>query len=112
MLLKNIIKVVSLGVQYKMALTQIENGMITDSILTASKLNTTGTASATTVLKGDFSWATGASTTGKWSIVDSAPGSPVAGDMWYTGGVVYIAIATANAVGMWQWAPSLRQYFC
>ena len=90
-----------------MALTEIEDGMITDGILTTSKLNTTGTASATTVLKGDFSWATGASTTGKWSIVDSAPGSPVAGDMWYAGGVIYIAIATANTTGVWSTANSL-----
>ena len=107
MLLKNIIKVVSLGVQYKMALTQIENGMITDSILTASKLNTTGTASATTVLKGDFSWGTGASASGKWSIVDSAPGSPVAGDMWYTGGVIYIAADNVNTTGVWSTSNSL-----
>ena len=77
-----------------MALTQIENGMITDSILTVDKLNTTGTASSTTVLKGDFSWGTGAAATGKWNVTDSAPGSPVAGDIWYTGGKIYIAVGT------------------
>ena len=53
-----------------MALTQIENGMITDGILTTGKLNTTGTASSTTVLKGDFSWGTGATTSGKWNVTD------------------------------------------
>ena len=65
-----------------MALTLIEDGMLTDSILTASKLNTTGTASSTTVLKGDFSWGTGASASGKWNVAASAPGTPVAGDIW------------------------------
>ena len=92
-----------------MALTQIEDGVITDSILTASKLITTGTASSTTVLKGDFSWGAGASTSGKWNTADSAPGTPVAGDIWYTGGTIYIAIATADAVGQWASAPSMTQ---
>ena len=85
-----------------MALTEIEDGMIIDGILTASKLNTTGTASSTTVLKGDFSWGSGAAASGKWNIADSAPGSPVAGDMWYASGVVYVALATADATfGAW-----------
>jgi len=84
-----------------MALTEIENGMLTDGILTASKLNTTGTASSTTVLKGDFSWGAGASSSGKWNTADSAPGTPVAGDVWYTGGIIYIAVDTANTTGAW-----------
>ena len=77
-----------------MALTQIENGMITDSTIAIGKLNTTGTASSSVALKGDFSWGAAASTSGKWSCVASAPGSPTAGDIWYTGGKIYIAVGT------------------
>ena len=91
-----------------MALTLIEDGMLTDSILTASKLNTTGTASSTTVLKGDFSWGAAASTSGKWNAADSAPGTPVAGDVWYTGGIIYIAVATADAAAAWSIGGSLN----
>ena len=94
-----------------MALTLIEDGMLTDSILTASKLNTTGTASSTTVLKGDFSWGTGASTSGKWNVAASAPGTPVAGDIWYTGGIVYIAVSTANTSGAWSTTSNLTTGF-
>lgn len=90
-----------------MALTQIENGMITDGILTTGKLNTTGTASSTTVLKGDFSWGTGATTSGKWNVADSAPGTPVAGDIWYAGGIVYITVDSSNTTGAWSSTGSL-----
>ena len=91
-----------------MALTEIENGMLTDGILTASKLNTTGTASSTTVLKGDFSWGAGASSSGKWNTADSAPGTPVAGDVWYTGGIIYIAVDTDNTTGAWSTGGNLN----
>ena len=77
-----------------MALTKVSNDLITDSTIAIGKLNTSGTASSSVSLKGDFSWGAAASTSGKWNCAASAPGSPTAGDIWYTGGKIYIAVGT------------------
>ena len=66
-------------------LTKIPTSSITDSSVGITNLVTSGTASASTFLKGDLSWGA-VSVGGKMNIADSDPAVDTAGDIWYTGG--------------------------
>ena len=62
-------------------LTKIPTSSITDSTITLANLGTSGSASASTFLKGDLSWAT-VSVSGKMNVADSDPVTPnIAGDI-------------------------------
>ena len=66
-------------------LTKIPTSSITDSSVGITSLVTSGSASASTYLHGDLSWAT-VSVSGKINTAGSDPVTNTAGDIWYTGG--------------------------
>jgi hypothetical protein len=81
-------------------LTKIPTSSITDSTIGLTNLVTTGTASSSTFLKGDLSWAAVA-VEGKINTVGSDPDPGVAGDIWYTGGKFKFAVEHSGITGVW-----------
>jgi len=66
-------------------LTKIPTSSIADSSIGITNIATSGSASASTFLHGDLSWAA-VTIGGKMNVAGSDPGSNTAGDIWYTGG--------------------------
>ena len=66
-------------------LTKIPTSSITDSSIGITSMATSGSASSSTYLHGDLSWAS-VTINGKINTAGSDPVSNTAGDIWYTGG--------------------------
>ena len=81
-------------------LTKIPTSSITDSSVGITNLVTSGTASSSTFLKGDLSWAS-VSVGGKINVVASDPATTVAGDIWYADGRFKFAIDANEVGGAW-----------
>ena len=85
-------------------ITKVGADVIKDGTITLSKFATTGTASASTVLYGDFSWASGAPS-GKRDIT-ATNATPTAGDMWFEASQLQFAIDSNAAIGAFVTAAS------
>ena len=80
-------------------ITKVGADVIKDGTITTSKFATTGTASASTVLFGNMTWASG-SASGKRDIT-ATNATPTAGDMWFEASELRFAIDSNAAVGSW-----------
>lgn len=85
-------------------LTKIPTSSITDSSVGITSMATSGSASASTYLHGDLSWAS-VSVSGKINTAGSDPGSNTAGDIWYTGGKFKFT-TNLTLLGVWSSANS------
>ena len=81
-------------------LTKIPTSSITDSSVGISSMATSGSASASTFLKGDFSWGT-VSSSGKLNVVASNPSTNTAGDIWYADGRFKMTSDLTSLFGVW-----------
>ena len=78
-------------------ITKVGADVIKDGTITTSKFAASGTASASTILYGDFSWASG-SPSGKRDIT-ATNATPTAGDMWFEASELRFAIDSNAAIG-------------
>ncbi len=84
-----------------MALTKITADVLTDNTIVAADLATTGTASSATVLHGNDSWGTVASS-GVLNVAASDPGAgQTSGNTWYLSGLLNFVADTNNIAGVW-----------
>lgn len=81
-------------------LTKIPTSSITDSSVGITNLDTTGTASSSTFLKGDLSWGT-VSVSGKINTAGSDPSSNIAGDIWYADNIFKMTSDLSTVGGTW-----------
>ena len=89
------------------SITKVSSGVIKDGTITLSKLATTGTASSSTVLFGNFTWSA-ASPTGKRDFSDTNA-TPTAGDIWFESGELKFAINPSSSTGVWITGGSILQ---
>ena len=81
-------------------LTKIPTSSIADSSIGITNIVTTGSASASTFLKGDYSWGT-VSASGKINVVASDPSTNTAGDIWYADGKFKFTSDLTSLFGIW-----------
>jgi len=87
------------------SITKVSSGVIKDGTITLSKLATTGTASSSTVLYGNFAWAA-SSPTGKRDFTDTNS-TPTAGDIWLESGELEFAIDPNSSTDVFVTAGSM-----